>query len=87
MVSVIVPNKDAKEDLEKCINSVLGRTTYRNYEILIVENNSVTKEIFEYYQELAENPKIRLLRWKKEFNYSAINNFAASKARENTFCF
>ena len=81
MVSIIIPNKDAKEDLEKCINSVLGRTAYGNYEILIVENNSVTKEIFEYYQELAENPKIRLLRWKKEFNYSAINNFAASKAR------
>ena len=81
MVSIIIPNKDAKEDLEKCMNSVLGRTAYGNYEILIVENNSVTKEIFEYYQELAENPKIRLLRWKKEFNYSAINNFAASKAR------
>ena len=81
MVSIIIPNKDAKEDLEKCINSVLGRTAYGNYEILIVENNSVTKEIFEYYQELAETPKIRLLRWKKEFNYSAINNFAASKAR------
>ena len=49
-----------------------------NYEILIVENNSTSKEIFEYYKELSDNPKIRLLKWKEGFNYSAINNFAAA---------
>ena len=80
LVSIIIPNKDAREDLEKCINSILGRSTYSNYEILIVENNSTSQEIFDYYKQLSEMPKIRLLRWKKEFNYSAINNFAAAKA-------
>lgn len=81
LVSVIIPNKDAKEDLEKCVNAVLSKSIYQNIEILIVENNSTTEEIFEYYKNLAQNPKIRLLRWKKEFNYSAINNYAAARAR------
>lgn len=46
-----------------------------------MENNSETEEIFAYYKELSKDPAIRLLKWKKEFNYSAINNFAAKKAR------
>ena len=62
-VSIIIPNKDAKEDLEKCVNSILTKSTYENYEILIVENNSAGSEIFAYYKQLSQNPKIRLLRW------------------------
>ncbi len=81
LVSIIIPNKDAKTDLEKCIRSVKEKSSYKNYEILIVENNSETEEIFTYYKELSKDPAIRLLKWKKEFNYSAINNFAAKKAR------
>ena len=81
LVSIIIPNKDAKTDLEKCIRSVKEKSSYKNYEILIVENNSETEEIFAYYKELSKDPAIRLLKWKKEFNYSAINNLAAKKAR------
>ena len=54
-----------KEDLEKCINSILGRSSYSNYEILVVENNSTSQEIFEYYKQLAKRPKVRLLKWKR----------------------
>lgn len=86
-VSIIIPNKDAKEDLEKCVNSILTKSTYENYEILIAENNSVGSEIFAYYKQLSQNPKIRLLRWKHPFNYSAINNYAASKAKGEYFLF
>lgn len=81
LISIIIPNKDEKETLEACLKSIEEKTEYDNYEILIVENNSVTKEIFQYYKNLAENPRIRLLRWKKEFNYSAINNYAVEHAR------
>lgn len=81
LVSIIIPNKDAKEDLEKCIQSILEKSSYTNYEILIVENNSTGEEIFSYYKELSENSRIRLLRWKREFNYSAINNYGAKKAK------
>lgn len=81
MVSIIIPNKDAKEDLKLCVQSILEKTTYDNYEIVIVENNSVTEEIFDYYKELEQNEKVRVVYWDKEFNYSAINNFGVSHAR------
>lgn len=87
LVSIIIPNKDAKEDLEKCIWSILEKSSYTNYEILIVENNSTGEEIFSYYKELSENSRIRLLRWKREFNYSAINNYGAKKAKGDYLLF
>lgn len=87
LVSIIIPNKDAKEDLEKCIQSILEKSSYTNYEILIVENNSTGEEIFSYYKELSENSRIRLLRWKREFNYSTINNYGAKKAKGDYLLF
>lgn len=81
LVSIIIPNKDEKETLKDCIESIRKKTEYENYEIIIVENNSTTEEIFQYYKELSKDPRIRLLRWKKEFNYSAINNYGVSHAR------
>ena len=81
LVSVIIPNKDEKETLQTCLEMLEKNTSYRNFEIIIIENNSTTEEIFKYYKELSSDPKIRLLRWGKEFNYSAINNFGASHAR------
>ena len=80
-VSVIIPNKDQRELLKSCIESLREKTAYKNYEILIVENNSTEEETFRYYKELSRLPEVRLLRWKKPFNYSAINNFAARHAR------
>ncbi len=81
LVSIIIPNKDEKETLKTCIESIQEKTEYDNYEIIIVENNSTTEEIFQYYKELSQDPRIRLLRWKKEFNYSAINNYGVSHAK------
>ncbi len=81
LVSVIIPNKDETETLRSCIRSLKENTTYKNFEILIIENNSTTKEIFSYYKELSQEENIRIFNWKKEFNYSAINNFGARKAR------
>lgn len=81
LISIIIPNKDEKETLEKCICSIREKSTYHNYEILIVENNSTSPEIFKYYTKLEKEKDIRILRWKGEFNYSAINNFAVKAAR------
>lgn len=81
LVSIIIPNKDEKETLKACIESIREKTEYTNYEILIIENNSTSQEIFHYYKELSEDPRIRLLRWKKEFNYSAINNYGVRHAK------
>ena len=80
LVSIIIPNKDEKEALHACITSIKEKTKYQNYEIIIVENNSTSQEIFAYYEELKKDPKIRVIRWEKEFNYSAINNYGARYA-------
>ena len=59
-VSIVIPNKDGKDILKVCIDSILNKTTYKNYEIVISENNSETEEIFEYYKELIKNDKIKV---------------------------
>lgn len=82
LISIIIPNKDHIEDLELCLFSMSKKSTYRNYEVLVVENNSELEETFNYYEKLpGRYPKVRVLKWEKEFNYSAINNFAAKEAK------
>ena len=82
LISIIIPNKDHLEDLRRCMNSIEEKSTYQNYEYIIVENNSTQKETFEYYQKLEkENPKAHVLYWDGPFNYSAINNFGAKEAK------
>jgi GT2 family glycosyltransferase len=79
-VSIIIPNRDEVPTLKKCINSILKKSTYSNYEIIIVENNSKQEKTFKYYEEISNNSKIKVLTWEKEFNYSAINNFGVKEA-------
>ena len=79
-ISIVIANKDHAEDLTRCISSILERSTYDNYEIIIVENNSVSEEIFSYYKKIQENPAIRVINYEGEFNYSKINNLGVSQA-------
>lgn len=82
LVSIIIPNKDHIDDLKRCIDSIEEKSTYKNYEYIIVENNSTEESTFQYYKELeAANPKVRVIYWDSGFNYSAINNFAAQHAK------
>lgn len=87
MVSIIIPNKDQKETLEACLKSIREKTEYDHYEIIIIENNSTTDEIFRYYKQISKEPGIRLLRWKKEFNYAAINNYGVRFAKGDYLLF
>lgn len=81
LVSVIIPNKDHTKDLDLCIGSIVEKSTYKNLEFVIVENNSTEKETFEYYKEVTSKyPNCKVVTWEKEFNYSAINNFGVTKA-------
>lgn len=80
LVSIVIPNKDEKETLKKCLESIWKKTSYPNYEIILVENNSTTQEIRDYYKELDGKERVRVVYWDKEFNYSAINNFGISYA-------
>lgn len=82
MVSILIPNKDHTADLDKCLKSIDRGRRYPNLEILIIENNSTEPETFAYYKDLeARDPRVRVLYYKGGFNYSAINNFGAAKAR------
>ena len=75
-VSIIIPNKDQYSILKTCIDSILNLTTYKNYEIIIVENNSTTKKIFNYYDELKKEKNVKVLYYKEKiFNYSKLINF------------
>lgn len=79
-ISIVIPNKDHVEDLSRCVDSILKQSTYDNYEIIIVENNSATQEIDAYYKSLEKYANIRIVRYEGPFNYSEINNFGVSFA-------
>ena len=82
LVSIIIPNKDSIEVLSRCLESIVSKTTYENYEIIIVENNSEKEETFKYYHEIERRYRnIKIIYWPDEFNYSKINNFGAEHAR------
>ena len=81
LVSVVIPNKDHHQDLDLCIRSILARATYRNLEFVVVENNSTNPATFAYYEQIQkEFSQVQVVTWKREFNYSAINNFGAGFA-------
>ena len=80
-VSIIIPNMDHIDELKVCIDSILNKTTYKNYEIIVVENNSKENSTFKYYEELEKNEKIKVVYYKeKKFNYSKIINFGVKQA-------
>lgn len=80
-VSILIPNKDHIDDLEKCIASIVEKTNYQNYEIIVIENNSEEERMFEYYTSLQNNyENVKVVRWKEEFNYSKINNYGVQFA-------
>lgn len=79
-VSIIIPNKDNLKLLANCIDSIIKLSTYKNYEIIVMENNSTQDEIFEYYTIIDKLPNVRVIYYKDKFNYSRINNMAVSEA-------
>lgn len=80
LVSIVIANKDHIEDLSRCVESIINKSTYENYEIIIVENNSETSQIKEYYKEISKHPKVKVVTYEGAFNYSKINNFGVSFA-------
>jgi len=87
LVSIIIPNKDSYDILKRCIDSILNKSTYSNYEIIIVENNSQTKSIFSYYESLKSNKRIKTITYTGDFNYSLINNYAVTYANGEQLIF
>ena len=81
LVSLLIPTRDKLELVESCVRSILDKTTYHNYEILILDNGSVNPETLSFFAAIqAENSHVKVLRWDHPFNYSAINNFGSRQA-------
>jgi len=83
LVSIIIPTKNQLPTLQRCVESLLEKTRYSNYEVLIVDNASDTPEALHWLQavEQAGGDKVKVLRYPHAFNYSAINNMAATVAK------
>ena len=79
-ISILIPNKDHLDDLRRCIQSIQERSTYDNYEIIIIENNSSEQQTFDYYKTLEGNDRIKVVTYEGDFNYSRINNYGAKFA-------
>lgn len=75
-VTILIPNYNEAKTLKTCIDSILKLTTYKNYEIVVIENNSTEKSIFNYYKELEKEERVKILHYpEKGFNYSKIINY------------
>ncbi len=82
-VSIIICSCDHADLLKTCIDSILSKSTYDNYEILVVENNSKEQATFDYYEKIQkEDSRVRVVTYteKGPFNYSRVNNFGAAQA-------
>lgn len=80
LVSIIIPTRNGLVLLKQCIDSIFAKTTYTNFEILIVDNGSDDPGVLAYFSELAQNPRIRVIRDDRPFNYSSLNNAAVAQA-------
>jgi GT2 family glycosyltransferase len=86
MVSIIVPTRDMLHFLKPCVESLLARTTWPNYEILIVDNQSTCTETLAFMEAVGADERVRVLRYDQPFNFSAINNYAAEQSRGDILC-
>ena len=83
-ISILIPNRDHAADIKRCVSSVLEKSSYDHYEILILENGSTDQETLSYYDSLKNEQKVRIIDCneitKNGFNYSTINNYGAAQA-------
>ena len=86
-VTIIIPTKDRTELLSTCVTSIVSRSTYRQFDVVIVDNGSTEPESHAYFERVQQDPCISVLRIDGPFNFSRINNQAAARARGSLLCF
>ncbi len=87
LVSIIIPTKDKVAILRRCIESIRKKSSYDNYELIVVDNNSIEEETIHYFDLIKNYPECRVLPFNDSFNYSRINNFAVGQARGDLLLF
>lgn len=82
LVSILIPNKDHTDDLEKCLHSLYAKTFYDNFEVIVIENNSTDPATTAYYKTLPQRyDRCRVVGFNGSFNFSRINNFGRKFAQ------
>jgi GT2 family glycosyltransferase len=76
LVSIIIPTRDRMDILKMCIDSIIEHTVYPNWEIIIIDNNSIEAQTHEYFTKISIDNRIRVYSYNKPFNYAELNNFA-----------
>jgi len=86
LVSIIVPTRDEPMLIRQCVESLLEKTTYSHFEILVVDNQSADQEALTYLEKISRHDKVRVMSYDQPFNFSAMNNFAVSEMRGEVAC-
>ncbi len=86
-VSIIVPTKDKMDVLRCCVDSILQKTEYPNFELIIIDNQSNQQETHDYLEEIKRHQKIKVISYDNPFNYSKINNFAVQHSQGEVLLF
>jgi GT2 family glycosyltransferase len=86
LVSIVVPTRDRLDLLRPCIDGVLEKTDYANFEILVLDNESVDERTIGYLTRVSEDPRVRVVPHPGPYNFSSFNNFAAREARGSFLC-
>ena len=87
-VSVMIPMKDKSALTDACVQSILEKTDYPDYEVIILDNRSVEEETQNWFRKITEqNPRVRVIAADMEFNWSEINNFGICNATGDVFIF
>lgn len=86
LVTIVVPTRDRLDLLRPCLTSVLGLTDYPRFEVIVVDNGSTQTETLAYFAELAGDPRVRVVRDDRPYNFAALNNAAFRGCRGDVLC-
>ena len=79
-VSIIIPNKNKLDYFQQCVRSILSKSSYENYEIIVVDTGSKEEGVLRYYDRLKKRNNIKIIYWEREFNFSEVNNYGVQQA-------
>jgi GT2 family glycosyltransferase len=82
LVSLLIPTRDRRELVETAVSSIISKSTYQNFEILILDNDSTEPDALDYFEQIQRRePRVRVVPYHHPFNYSAMNNYGVSQAK------
>ena len=88
LISIIIPFKNKPRLLKKCIHSIFTKTEFKNFELVLVNNNSDSKSLYSFLnQPCLKRQNVKVINYKKSFNFSAINNYAIPYCKGDTLLF